>query len=83
MLTISCLFVCVINDPLCPGVDHEKLVKLAEKNFSGLPTTYDLPDLEPCRYSGSLMTVRDDDMPYAHLAIAVEVHDIVHCIYSI
>ena len=56
------------------GIDHDELVKYAEKNFSRLPTTYDLPDLEPCRYSGSLMTIRDDDMPYAHIALTVEVH---------
>ena len=59
--------------PLSPGVNHDELVGLAERCFSGLPTTYDLPSLEPCRFSGSMMTVRDDTMPFAHLAFAVEV----------
>lgn len=54
------------------GVNHDELVKLAEKNFSSLPSTYDLPALEPCRYTGSMMAIRDDDMPYAHVAMAVE-----------
>ncbi|CAI8041240.1 Mitochondrial-processing peptidase subunit beta, partial [Geodia barretti] len=54
------------------GVNHDELVGLAERCFSGLPTTYDLPSLEPCRFSGSMMTVRDDTMPFAHLAFAVE-----------
>ena len=63
----------LVHSPCISGVSHDQLVQLAEKNFSNLPTTYDLPDLEPCRYTGSLMTVRDDDMPYAHIAMAVEV----------
>lgn len=35
------------------NIDHDELVKLAEKSFSGLPggpTT--LPDMAPCRYTG-------------------------------
>ena len=55
------------------GVDHDKLVKFAESHFSSLPTTFDLPQLSPCRYTGSCMTVRDDDMPFAHISVAVEV----------
>lgn len=30
------------------------------------------PTLAPCRYTGSDIRVRDDDMPFAHIAIAVE-----------
>merc|ERR1719433_399137 len=55
------------------GVDHNELVSLAEKHFSGLGSTYESGDvLEPCRFTGSEMRVRDDDMPLAHIAIAVE-----------
>ena len=62
-----------LSHSLCPGVNHDQLVGLAEKAFSGLPTTYDLPTLEPCRFTGSMMTVRDDYMPTAHVTIAMEV----------
>lgn len=55
------------------GVEHEKLVALANKHFSGLKTTaLDIPELAPCRYTGSEIRVRDDSMPLAHVAIAVE-----------
>ena len=54
-------------------MNHDELVQFAEKHFSSLPTTYDLPKLDPCRYTGCCMTVRDDDMPYAHITMAVEV----------
>lgn len=36
------------------GVDHDALVNLAEKHFTGLRSTYDSHDkLTPCRYTGS------------------------------
>ncbi len=57
------------------GVSHNDLVQLAEKKFSGLPSSPNaLPTLAPCRYTGSEMRVRDDTMPFAHIAFAVEVH---------
>lgn len=55
------------------GVDHQKLVDLANKHFSGLKhSTAEIPELAPCRYTGSEIRVRDDSMPLAHIAIAVE-----------
>eukprot|EP00794_Sanderia_malayensis_P006254 gene6254-6973_t len=55
------------------GVDHAELVKLAEQNFSGLRSTYTEEErLAHCRFTGSEIRVRDDDMPFAHIAIAVE-----------
>lgn len=58
------------------GVDHEKLVQLGKKYFSGVSETYDkvaIPDLPTkCRFTGSEIRVRDDSMPMAHVAIAVE-----------
>jgi processing peptidase subunit beta len=56
------------------GVDHDELVKLAEKNFGNLSGNYEgeIPVLSPCRFTGSEIRVRDDDMPLAHIAIAVE-----------
>ncbi|CAG9796961.1 unnamed protein product [Diatraea saccharalis] len=55
------------------GVEHQKLVDLANKHFSGLKNTVsEAIDLSPCRYTGSEIRVRDDSMPLAHIAIAVE-----------
>ncbi|KAK9775490.1 putative Mitochondrial processing peptidase beta subunit [Seiridium cardinale] len=59
------------------GIPHEQLVELAEKNFSGLPTTspqnsaYLLSKRKPT-FIGSDIRVRDDNIPAAHIAIAVE-----------
>lgn len=56
------------------GVDHADLVALAEKHFGalgGLPSG-DVPIDLNCRFTGSDVRVRDDDMPLAHVAIAVE-----------
>ncbi|XP_064483483.1 mitochondrial-processing peptidase subunit beta-like [Ornithodoros turicata] len=57
------------------GVDHDQLVKLAQQHLGGIRTDYDsqVPPLTlPCRFTGSEVRVRDDDMPQAHVAIAVE-----------
>lgn len=57
------------------GVDHDELVKLAEKHLGGLKITYDsveIPILKPCRFTGSDIRVRDDDMPFVYGAVAVE-----------
>ncbi|CAN7941688.1 unnamed protein product [Ixodes pacificus] len=57
------------------GVNHDELVKLASQHFGSIKTDYDakVPPLnQPCRFTGSEVRVRDDDMPYAHVAIAVE-----------
>ncbi|ANB13070.1 Mas1p [Sugiyamaella lignohabitans] len=62
------------------AVDHDALVKLAEKHFAGLPTSgkisapgtgskaaNDIP-----KFVGSEVRIRDDTLPVAHIAIAVE-----------
>jgi len=56
------------------GVNHEELCNLADKHFGKIGTTYDaeIPIEGPCRYTGSDVRVRDDDMPFAHIALAVE-----------
>lgn len=56
------------------GVEHEELVKLAEQHFGGLSGTYtsEIPIIPPARFTGSEIRARDDDMPLAHVAIAVE-----------
>ncbi|KAF8834482.1 hypothetical protein BDN67DRAFT_976017 [Paxillus ammoniavirescens] len=59
------------------GVDHQELVKLAEKHFSSLPVSQNpipLGRLAHPRsdFIGSEVRIRDDDLPCAHLAIAVE-----------
>lgn len=56
------------------GVDHEEVVKLSEKAFSGLstdPTTaYDLVAKEPSYFTGSDVRIRDPDMELLHFAAA-------------
>jgi len=55
------------------GVDHDELVKLAEQNFTSLPTTVSEDGkITTCRYTGSEVRARDDDIPFAHIALAVE-----------
>lgn len=58
------------------GVEHKRLVDLAEKYFSKVSKDYEgveIPDSAlPCRFTGSEIRVRDDAMPLAHVAIAVE-----------
>ena len=55
-------------------MNHEELCQLAERNFKSLPSIpSQLPELKPCRYTGAEMRARDDDMPFAHIAMAVEV----------
>jgi processing peptidase subunit beta len=59
------------------GVDHSELVKLAEKHFSKLPVS---PNPIPLGrqshpktdFVGSEVRIRDDEVPTAHVAIAVE-----------
>ncbi|XP_014086213.1 mitochondrial-processing peptidase subunit beta [Bactrocera oleae] len=56
------------------GVKHDDLVKLAQENLRGLENTYDgkPPVVTSCRFTGSEVRVRDDSLPLAHVAIAVE-----------
>ncbi|GBE85172.1 Mitochondrial-processing peptidase subunit beta [Sparassis crispa] len=59
------------------GVDHHELVKLAEKHFSSLPVSVNPIPLgrlahPKTNFVGSEVRVRDDELPTAHLAIAVE-----------
>ncbi|KAK2148358.1 hypothetical protein LSH36_501g05002 [Paralvinella palmiformis] len=56
------------------GVNHEELVTLAEKHFGNLSNTFEgeVPVAPPCRFTGSELRYREDDMPLAHVALAVE-----------
>ncbi|KAI1287390.1 Mitochondrial-processing peptidase subunit beta [Halotydeus destructor] len=57
------------------GVNHDELTKLTEKYFGNVKTSYDnveIPLLSPCRFTGSDIKVRDDDMPFVYGAVAVE-----------
>ncbi|KAG8007443.1 Cytochrome b-c1 complex subunit 1, partial [Nibea albiflora] len=57
------------------GVNHEELVSLARSHFSGMSFEYEgdaVPLLSPCRFTGSEVRMRDDALPLAHVAIAVE-----------
>ncbi|CAL1281557.1 unnamed protein product [Larinioides sclopetarius] len=54
--------------------NHDELVKLAQKYFSSIPYTYttEIPVLRPCRYTGSEIRDRDDWIPFAHVAVAID-----------
>ncbi|PIA16649.1 hypothetical protein COEREDRAFT_42184, partial [Coemansia reversa NRRL 1564] len=59
------------------GIKHEDLVKLAEKHFGSLKTGESPVALAtrkdtPPRFWGSDIRVRNDDIPQAHIALAVE-----------
>lgn len=57
------------------GVDHNQLIELANKHFGQMtgPHYDDIPEyIKSCRYTGSEIRVRDDTIPLAHIAIAVE-----------
>ncbi|XP_036387073.1 cytochrome b-c1 complex subunit 1, mitochondrial-like [Megalops cyprinoides] len=57
------------------GVNHSELVDLAKQHFSTVSFEYEedaVPVLSPCRFTGSEIRMRDDAMPLAHIAIAVE-----------
>uniref|UniRef100_A0A671VS93 Ubiquinol-cytochrome c reductase core protein 1 n=1 Tax=Sparus aurata TaxID=8175 RepID=A0A671VS93_SPAAU len=57
------------------GVNHDELVDLAKTHFSGVSFEYEgdaVPVLSPCRFTGSEIRMRDDGLPLAHVAIAVE-----------
>jgi len=56
------------------GVDHGKLCELASKHFAtiGIDYEHEIPLDQHCRYTGSDVRIRDDGMPLAHVAFAVE-----------
>lgn len=58
------------------GVDHDKLVKLAEQHLGQIRNDYHQTEVPTIgggvRYTGSDIRVRDDDMPFIYAAIAVE-----------
>lgn len=57
------------------GVDHSQLIELANKHFGQMtgPEYDEIPEyVKSCRYTGSEIRVRDDSIPLAHVAIAVE-----------
>lgn len=57
------------------GINHDELASLTEKHFGNVKYTYDnveIPILSPCRFTGSDIRVRDDDMPFVYGAVAVE-----------
>ncbi|XP_069795596.1 cytochrome b-c1 complex subunit 1, mitochondrial [Narcine bancroftii] len=57
------------------GVHHDEVVGLARQHLGGISYEYKnevIPVLSPCRFTGSQILVRDDAIPLAHIAIAVE-----------
>uniref|UniRef100_A0A1A9UV74 Peptidase M16 N-terminal domain-containing protein n=1 Tax=Glossina austeni TaxID=7395 RepID=A0A1A9UV74_GLOAU len=56
------------------GVKHNELEQLAEQHLGKMKNTFDCkpPSIDPCRRTGSEVCIRDDSLPLAHVAIAVE-----------
>jgi processing peptidase subunit beta len=56
------------------GVNHEELCDLATKHFGKITDKYDaeVPLDMAMRYTGADVRARDDSMPLAHVAVAVE-----------
>ncbi|XP_063049154.1 mitochondrial-processing peptidase subunit beta [Engraulis encrasicolus] len=55
------------------GVNHSELIDLAKFHFGKLVAAERMaPALPACQFTGSEIRVRDDKMPLAHIAIAVE-----------
>ena len=62
------------------GVPHQQLVELAEKHFSGIPTappnltSHSIAQFQKRKpdFIGSEVRIRDDTIPTANIAIAVE-----------
>lgn len=57
------------------GISHEELIKLTKQHFGKIGVKYngEIPLLpQPCRFTGSDVRVRDDSLPLAHIAMAVE-----------
>lgn len=57
------------------GIEHDELVKLAEKHFASLPASSNAlfsPYVEKPPFTGSEIRVRNDELPQAHIALAVE-----------
>lgn len=56
------------------AVDHNELLGLANKHLGSLDNNFDgeVPVFTKCRYTGIDVRVRDDSIPHAYIAIAVE-----------
>uniref|UniRef100_A0A8C5TQU1 Ubiquinol-cytochrome c reductase core protein 1 n=1 Tax=Malurus cyaneus samueli TaxID=2593467 RepID=A0A8C5TQU1_9PASS len=57
------------------GISHRELVDAAKQHFAGVPFTSKedvVPALPHCRFTGSEIRARDDGLPLAHIALAVE-----------
>lgn len=56
------------------GVSHSELAKLSEQHLNKLDDNFDGSPIIPtkCRYTGSDFRLRDDSVPFAHVALAVE-----------
>ena len=54
------------------GVSHSQLVDLAEQHFAGLPTGATQLQKSKPEFVGSEVRIRDDTIPTANIAIAVE-----------
>lgn len=56
----------------CGGVNHGKIASLVQESFGTIGSYGCIEPSQPCRYTGSEVLYRNDDMRWAHVAIAVE-----------
>jgi processing peptidase subunit beta len=56
------------------AVNHRQLAELGEKHFGNMSLNYEreIPTLPPSRFTGSEIRARDDDLPLAHVALAIQ-----------
>lgn len=56
------------------AVSHSELADLCKRHFGSLTNDYarQAPTLKPIRFTGSSLLDRDDHLPFAHVALAVE-----------
>lgn len=54
------------------GIEHEELVAYAEQHFGSLSSEDNTPEATLCSFTGSEIRDRNDELPFAHIALAVE-----------
>jgi len=59
------------------AINHEEIVNLAQKSFASLPIS-SKPLSHPVSFTGSMITLRDDTLPFAHLLISFEAVNYSH-----
>lgn len=62
----------------CGGVSHARIASIVQEKFGDISSYGCIDPCQPCRYTGSEVLYRNDDMPWAHIALAVEAPGFLH-----